>query len=75
MASQPGQQAIVIHVLPDISRSKGNQTMKFGQLIESNMKIFFLKNHIQNMVEKLVTDSFLKNYFSGLKKHFSGSIV
>ena len=24
----------VIHILPNISRSKGNQTMKFGQLIE-----------------------------------------
>ena len=31
--------------------------MKFGQLIEDNMRIqFFLKNHTQNMVEKLVPD-------------------
>ena len=33
MASQTGQQTITIHILPDISRSKGNQAMKFGQLI------------------------------------------
>ena len=24
--------------MPDISRSKGNQTMKYGQLIECNMR-------------------------------------
>ena len=26
-----------------MSRSKGNQTMKFGQLIECNMRIIFLE--------------------------------
>ena len=41
--SQPGQQTIVIHILPNISRSKGNQTMKFGQLIECNMRNIFLE--------------------------------
>ena len=40
---QPGQQTIVIHILPNISRSKGNQTMKFGQLIECNMRNIFLE--------------------------------
>ena len=34
---------IVIHILPNISRSKGNQTMKFGQLIEYNMRNIFLE--------------------------------
>ena len=34
MASQPGDKTITIHILPNISRSKGNQTMEFGQLIE-----------------------------------------
>ena len=43
MTSQRGYQTIVIHILPNISRSKGNQTMKFGQLIECNMKIIFLE--------------------------------
>ena len=28
--------------MPNISRSKGNQTMKFGQLVECNMKNIFL---------------------------------
>ena len=35
-----------IHILPNISRSKGNQTLKFGQLIEYNMRnIFAEKSH------------------------------
>ena len=45
-------------ILPDISRSKGNQTIKFAQL--SCAKIM-LKNHAQNVVKKLVPDPFLKN--------------
>ena len=36
MTSEPGLQAIAIHILPNISQSKGNQTMKFDQLIEYN---------------------------------------
>ena len=32
IASQPGQQTITIRTLPNISRSKGNQTMIFGQI-------------------------------------------
>ena len=43
MTSQPGQQTIVIHVLHNISRSKGNQTMKFRQLIQCNMRNIFLE--------------------------------
>ena len=38
LTSQPGQQTIAIHKLPNISRSKGNRTIKFGQLIEYNMR-------------------------------------
>ena len=30
-------------MLPNISRTKGNQTMTFGQLIEYNMRKFFLE--------------------------------
>ena len=48
-------------MLPNISRSKGNQTMKFGQLIKYNMRNVFLKKSYTNMVEKLVPDSFMKN--------------
>ena len=30
-------------MLPNVLRSKGNQAMKFGQLIEYNMRNIFLK--------------------------------
>ena len=45
MTSQPGSQTIAIHILPSISRTKGNQEMKFGQLIEYNMRNILLNNH------------------------------
>ena len=34
MELEPEKQTIALHILPNISRSKGNQTMKLGQLIE-----------------------------------------
>ena len=48
---------ISIHILPNISRSKGNHTMNFGWSIESH----FSKSHTQNVVEKLVEDPFIKS--------------
>ena len=36
MSSQPSLQTIAIHILPNTSQSKGNQSMKFDQLIECN---------------------------------------
>ena len=46
MTSQSEKQTIAIHILSNISRRKGNQTMKFGQLIEYNMtNIFFQKSY------------------------------
>ena len=35
--------------------------MKFGQLIECNMRNIFLKNHTQNIVEKLFRKPLIKN--------------
>ena len=43
MASQPGLQTTAIHILPNISQSKSNQTMKFGELIEYNKRNIFLQ--------------------------------
>ena len=43
MTSQPGLQRIAIHILPNISQDKGNQTMKFGQLVEYNKRNNFLQ--------------------------------
>ena len=46
MTSQPRKQTITIFVLPYISKSKGNQTMKFGHLTETKMRknFFFQKS-------------------------------
>ena len=41
------KQTIKIHILPNISRSKGSQTMTFGQLIEYNIRNTFLENPYQ----------------------------
>ena len=43
MMSPAGKQTITIDILPNISRGKGSQTMKFGQLIAYNMKNIFLE--------------------------------
>ena len=43
MTSQPGKQTIAMHTLPNISRIKVNQTMKFGQLIKYDMRNTFLE--------------------------------
>ena len=59
MTSQPGKQTIAIHILPNISRIKGNQTTKFGQLIEYGMRNVF---HTQNVLKKLVSDPTLSIY-------------
>ena len=53
--SQSVLQTIVIHILANISQRKGNQTMKFGQLIEyTKGKIFFLKYYADNEAGRLV---------------------
>ena len=43
LMSPTGKQAIAIHILPNFSRSKDNQAMKFSQLIEFNVKNIFLE--------------------------------
>ena len=43
MTPQPGKQTFVIHILSNISKSKGNQTMEFGYLIEYNKRNIFLE--------------------------------
>ena len=66
MTSQP----IVVHILPNISKSKDNQIMKFGPLIKYNMRNIFLQNHTQNVAEKVVSGPFLEIKIS---EHICGS--
>ena len=44
MTSQAGLQTIAKHIFSNISQSKGNQTMKSGQLKEYNKGDIFLQN-------------------------------
>ena len=41
----------MIHILPNISQNKGNQTMKFGQLIEYNKRNIFLQKSCFNIIK------------------------
>ena len=43
MTSQPGLQAVAIHILSNISQSKSDQTMKFCQLLECDKRNIFLQ--------------------------------
>ena len=43
MTPQAEQKLITIHILLNISRSKGKQTIKFDQLIEYNTSNIFLE--------------------------------
>ena len=59
MTSQDGQQITIIHILPNILRGKGNHTMKFGQLIEYNMKNIFLEK--SRIIYDLVPGLYIKS--------------
>ena len=65
MTSNIGKQIITIHTFPNISRSKDNQEMKLGQLIDFNMDSFFFKSHTKNEAGRLAADIFFvfQKYF------------
>ena len=58
MSSSSGKEIVTICILPIITRSKGNQTIKFGQLIEYEVRNIFLK----------VTNIFLKIIMQKMKQ-------
>ena len=43
MTLQPSEETVVTHIFSNIARLKGNKTLRFGQLIEYNMRNTFLK--------------------------------
>ena len=60
MASQTGSQTIKIHILINILRSKGNQAMKLGPLIEYNMRNILLeKSYAKSLFKKTRIEHFL----------------
>ena len=60
MTSQPQKKIIAIPILPNISRSKGNQAMKFGQLIEYKMRNICLEKSYTKCGGETFPDPFLK---------------
>ena len=60
MTSKPGKQTITMYILPSISRSKGNQTVRFGQLIEYNMSSIFLEKSYTKYGEETIPRPFSK---------------
>ena len=58
------QQVIAMHMMSGISRSKGSQAMKFGQLMEDNTRNIFLQKSCRNEAERLAPDLllFLKKF-------------
>ena len=48
-------------MLPNISRSKENQAIKFFQLLEYKMSNIFLEKSYKHVLGKLVPDPILKN--------------
>ena len=57
MTLRPAKQTIAIHILPNISRSKGNQTMK----IEYKMCNLFVEKSYTKFGREIFPDLFLKN--------------
>ena len=60
MTSQSGKQTVAKNILPNILRSKANKTMKFGQLIEYNIRDVFLEKPYTKSGGKTIPRSFSK---------------
>ena len=67
MTSKPGKLTIAIQILPNTSRSKGNQNMKFGQLIEYNTRTIFLEKSFAKCCGKTDPRPSSKYYLPGQK--------
>ena len=61
MTSKPGYKAIVMYILPNILRSKSNQTIKLGQLIKYDMRNIFLEKSCTKCGGETSPRPFLKN--------------
>ena len=57
--SQPGIERVTLHILLNISSIKGNQKMRFGQIIEYIKRNIFLQIHLEIKAGELVPDLIL----------------
>ena len=69
MTSQPGIQASTMHILPNISRNKDYQTIKFGKLIEYNIH---KKRFCSKIIHRFGGESSSRPFFK--KSKFSRSM-
>ena len=60
MTSQTAKQRVAIHILFNISWSKGNKKIKFGPLIEYNMRNIFLEKSYPKCGTETIPRSFSK---------------
>lgn len=60
MMSRSGKRITKIRILFNISRSKGDLTMKLDQIIQQKIRNVFFKNYTQ-IVKKLLLDTFINN--------------
>ena len=69
MTSQPGKETISMHLFPNISRSTGNQTMKFVQLIKYNTRNIFPEKICAKFCGATIPRPFPKKSKSSLSLH------
>ena len=62
MTSQYGEQTIAIFIFTNISKNKGNQAIKFGQLIDYNKRNIFLEKSYTKCGRKTIPRPFSKKY-------------
>ena len=61
MTSETAQQIITVHILFNTSGSKVNQAMKFGLLIEYNMRNIFIEKSSIKCCQEASPGTFYKN--------------
>ena len=61
MTSQPRKQTIAAHILFNISRSKTDQTITFGQLISYNIRNILLEKSCTKCGRETIPRPFSKN--------------
>ena len=61
MTSQPRKQTIAVHILFNISRSKTDQTITFGQLISYNIRNILLEKSCTKCGRETIPRPFSKN--------------
>ena len=71
MTSQTGKQTMTVLIMSNILKSKGNQIMKFGQLMKYNMGNIFLEKSYTKCDGETIPRLFSKKS----KLSISGSVV